>query len=72
VFIGEAIGIGIAFNVSPLIVLQAAFEFDLETIRPGWGVLLAGLCVVAVDLVRSRLAAPRKPINAAASARAAE
>jgi sulfoxide reductase heme-binding subunit YedZ len=56
VFIGEAIGIGIAFNVSPLLVLQTALDFDLETIRPGWGVLLAGLCVVVINLVRSRLA----------------
>ena len=53
-FIGEAVGIGIAFHVSPLMVLQMAFDFDLETldIRPGWLVLVLGLCVVVLDVVR--------------------
>jgi sulfoxide reductase heme-binding subunit YedZ len=51
-FAGEAIGIAIAFHVSPLMVLAAALDFDLDSIRPGWLVLGAGLCVVALDLVR--------------------
>jgi sulfoxide reductase heme-binding subunit YedZ len=45
VFIGEAIGVGIAFHVSPLRVLSVAFDFDAG-IRPGWQVLAAGLAVV--------------------------
>lgn len=52
-FVGEAIGIGIAFHVSPLRVLDAAFDFDAG-IRPGWEVLAAGLVVVALDFVRAR------------------
>lgn len=52
-FIGEAIGIGIAFHVSPMLVLDAAFDLDAG-IRPGWEVLAAGLAVVALDFVRSR------------------
>jgi methionine sulfoxide reductase heme-binding subunit len=52
-FAGEAIGIGIAFHVSPLRVLRVAFDFSAG-IRPGWQVLAAGLCVVALDAVRSR------------------
>jgi sulfoxide reductase heme-binding subunit YedZ len=65
-FAGEAIGIGIAFGVSPLIVLQMAFDFDFETfdIRPGWLVLAAGLCVVLLDVVRARM---RKPTPRAAA-----
>jgi methionine sulfoxide reductase heme-binding subunit len=65
-FIGEAIGFGIVFNVSPLTVLQqTAFVFDLdhlELIRPGWYVLAAGLAICVVDLVCARLRArrPRK------------
>jgi sulfoxide reductase heme-binding subunit YedZ len=47
-FAGEAIGIGIAFHVSPLRVLETAFDFDAG-IRPGWQVLVAGLVVVAID-----------------------
>jgi sulfoxide reductase heme-binding subunit YedZ len=53
-FLAEAVGIGLVFNVSPLRVLDLAFDFDLATIRPGWLVLGAGLLVVAVDLVRAR------------------
>jgi methionine sulfoxide reductase heme-binding subunit len=53
-FIGEAVGIGIAFHVSPLRVLAVAFDFGAG-IRPGWQVLAAGLSVVAVDAVRARL-----------------
>jgi methionine sulfoxide reductase heme-binding subunit len=53
VFAGEAIGIGLYYGVSPLLVLQSTFDFDLETIRPGWLVLGAGLCVVALQLVQA-------------------
>ena len=62
-FIGEAIGIALAFKVSPWMVLRLNFEFDfdmLDMIRPGWQVLGAGLCVVAVDLIRARLIRPRR------------
>jgi len=59
-FIFEAVALGIQANVSPLRVLQAAFDFDLDMIRPGWLVLGAGLCVVALDLVRARFAKPRR------------
>ena len=52
-FIGEAIGIGIAFHVSPLLVLGMIFDLDAG-IRPGWEVLAAGLAVVALDFVRAR------------------
>ncbi len=52
-FAGEAIGIGIAFHVSPLRVLDAAFNFNAG-IRPGWEVLAAGLAVVALDFIRGR------------------
>jgi sulfoxide reductase heme-binding subunit YedZ len=52
-FAGEAIGIGIAFNVSPLRVLDAVFDFEAG-IRPGWQVLAAGLAVVVLDIVRAR------------------
>jgi sulfoxide reductase heme-binding subunit YedZ len=64
-FIAEAIGIGIAFNVSPFRVLQTAFDFDdLTMIRPGWLVLSAGLIVVAVDVLRARFGRRRKPARA--------
>ena len=55
-FIAEAIALGIEANVSPLRVLQAAFDFD--TIRPGWFVLGAGLIMAALDFVCARLASP--------------
>jgi len=59
-FIVEAIGIGLAFNVSPMRVLGTAFDFDdFSMIRPGWFVLAAGLLVVALDLVRQRFG-PRR------------
>lgn len=65
VFAGEAIGIGLYYNVSPVLVLQSTFEFDLDMIRPGWLILGAGLCVVLLQLVqtwRQRSArAPAKP-----------
>ena len=47
-FVGEAIGISIAYHVSPMRVLEVAFDFDLA-IRPGWRILGAGLVVVAID-----------------------
>src|SRR5262245_44035803 len=53
-FGGEAIGIGIAFHVSPMRVLNTVFDFDAG-IRPGWQVLAAGLIVVAADAVMARL-----------------
>ena len=52
-FVGEAIGIAIAFHVSPMRVLSVAFDFSAG-IRPGWEVLAAGLAVVALDFVRAR------------------
>ncbi|MEI9805832.1 MAG: ferric reductase-like transmembrane domain-containing protein [Pseudolabrys sp.] len=52
-FAGEAIGIGIAYHVSPLRVLDTVFDFDAG-IRPGWEVLAAGLGVVVLDFVRAR------------------
>jgi sulfoxide reductase heme-binding subunit YedZ len=72
-FVGEAIGIAIAFNVSPLMVLQTAFDIDLDNldmVRPGWYVLAAGLAVVVLDLVcaRWRTRRPRKPAPARAPA----
>lgn len=54
-FFGEAVGVGIAYNVSPWKILRAAFDPNYD-IRPGWYVLGAGLIVVAVDVVRSRFA----------------
>jgi sulfoxide reductase heme-binding subunit YedZ len=63
-FLGEAIGIAIGYSVSPLVVLAMAFDFDLDTIRPGWIVLAAGLVVAGVDLVRSRWRKPRPAVKA--------
>jgi sulfoxide reductase heme-binding subunit YedZ len=66
-FAGEAIGIAIAFNVSPLLVLQTAFDFDLDNldmVRPGWYVLAAGLGMVAINIVCARWRA-RRPRKAA-------
>lgn len=65
-FIGEAIGIAIAFHVSPLLVLGMIFDFDVG-IRPGWQVLAAGLSVVAIDATLARLkvrAARVRPVAA--------
>lgn len=53
VFAGEAIGIALYYKVSPLLVLQSAFDFDIDMIRPAWLVLIAGLCVVVLQLVQS-------------------
>ena len=63
--IGEAVGIGIAYHVSPMRVLDVAFDFSAG-IRPGWQVLAAGLVVVAIDFVRGRWA-KRSPRPRAAS-----
>jgi sulfoxide reductase heme-binding subunit YedZ len=52
-FAGEAVGIGIAFQVSPLRVLDTVFDFDAG-IRPGWQVLAAGLAVCVVDFLRAQ------------------
>lgn len=52
-FVGEAVGIGITFGVSPLRVLETVFDIDAG-IRPGWQVLAAGLVVTAIDFVRAR------------------
>ena len=52
-FAGEAIGIAIAFHVSPLLVLNTIFDFGAG-IRPGWQVLGAGLAVVAIDAALAR------------------
>ena len=73
-FVAEAIGIGIAFSVSPLMILQMAFDVDLENldIRPGWLVLAAGLSVVILDIVRTRLRKPRsRPTPSTAAKQAA-
>ena len=59
-FLAEAIGIGIAFKVSPLRVLETAFDFDPYSIRPGWLVFAAALVMVGLDFVRARLAKPRR------------
>ena len=52
-FLGEAVGIGIAFHVSPMRVFDVAFDFSAG-MRPGWQVLAAGLVVVVIDFVRAR------------------
>ncbi len=54
-FAGEAIGIGIAFHVSPLRVLETQCSISTPGIRPGWQVLAAGLVVVAIDAVMARV-----------------
>jgi len=66
-FVGEAVGIGLAFGVSPWRVLDTVFDFDAG-IRPGWQVLAAGLAVVLLDVVRARWngrrARMRRPVAA--------
>jgi methionine sulfoxide reductase heme-binding subunit len=66
-FAGEAIGIAIAFHVSPMRVLSVAFDFGAG-IRPGWEVLAAGLAAAALDFVRARwnnkIAARVRPVAA--------
>jgi sulfoxide reductase heme-binding subunit YedZ len=51
VILGEAIGIALWYRAPPILVLQAAFDFELA-IRPGWYVLAAGLGVVVIALLR--------------------
>lgn len=70
-FACEAIGIAIVFNTSPWMVLQMAFDFDLEylDIRPGWLTLGAGLCVVLLDVLRAWQRSPRPRPAAPAAAR---
>jgi len=58
-FIGEAIGIGLAFPVSPWQVLATAFDFDAG-IRPGWEVLAGGLAVAAIDFTAARWRSSRR------------
>ena len=70
-FICEAIGIALAFNVSPLRVLQTSLTPDLDMIGPGWLVFGAGLCVVLLDFLRARFAKPRRPVRAARTTLAA-
>lgn len=52
-FLGEAVGIALAFKVSPMRVLSLAFDFEAG-VRPGWQVLAAGLAVVLLNAVRAR------------------
>ncbi|HVY58965.1 MAG TPA: protein-methionine-sulfoxide reductase heme-binding subunit MsrQ [Xanthobacteraceae bacterium] len=51
-FAAEALWIAFKFGVSPLVVLQTAFDLDAG-IRPGWIVLGAGLTAVAIGALRS-------------------
>jgi sulfoxide reductase heme-binding subunit YedZ len=51
--IGEAVGIAIAFHVSPMLILSSIFDLDAG-VRPGWQVLAAGLAVVALDAGMAR------------------
>jgi sulfoxide reductase heme-binding subunit YedZ len=60
VILGEALGIALYYGVSPWLVLQSSFEFDLDMIRPGWLVFGAGLCVVALAAIRAALRKPRR------------
>jgi sulfoxide reductase heme-binding subunit YedZ len=64
-FVGEAVGIALAFHVSPLVVLATVFDFDVG-IRPGWEVFAAGLCVVVINLIRSRAGRDRRTQTVAA------
>ena len=64
--VGEAVGIAIAFHVSPLTVLESVFDFEVG-IRPGWQVLAAGLCVVVIDFIRSRRNRDRRSLRTAAA-----
>jgi sulfoxide reductase heme-binding subunit YedZ len=73
-FLAEAIGIAIVFSVSPLLVLQADFDFsvDWDMLRPGWYVLAAGLAATALNFACARLVKPRRTRAAPAKERAAE
>jgi methionine sulfoxide reductase heme-binding subunit len=59
-FSAEAIGIAMSFHVSPLLVLQTNFDFDidLDMVRPGWLVLAAGLAVALLNFAFARLVKP--------------
>jgi hypothetical protein len=53
-------------------VLQTAFDIDLDNldmVRPGWYVLLAGLIVVVIDLVCARFRRRRPRARQPAPAR---
>jgi methionine sulfoxide reductase heme-binding subunit len=65
-FVGEAIGIAIAFHVSPMRVLSVAFDFGAG-IRPGWEVLAAGLAAAALDVVWARRTASAARVRAVAA-----
>jgi sulfoxide reductase heme-binding subunit YedZ len=65
-FAGEAVGIGIAFNVSPMRVLETAFDVEAG-IRPGWQVLGAALLVAAIDAARARWRRQRPRARAVAA-----
>jgi sulfoxide reductase heme-binding subunit YedZ len=58
--LGEALGIALYYGVSPWLVLQSSFEFDFDMIRPGWLVLGAGLCVVALAAARALWRKPQR------------
>jgi sulfoxide reductase heme-binding subunit YedZ len=68
-FVAEAIGLAIAFNVSPLLVLQSDFDFnvDLDMVRPGWLVLAAGLLVALVNFGFARLMKPPRRVRTPSS-----
>jgi len=59
-FLAEAIGIAMAFHVSPLLVLQINFDFDIDLymVRPGWLVLAAGLAVALLNFACARFMKP--------------
>jgi len=65
-FAGEAIGIGIAFHVSPMRVLDVAFNLRAG-IRPGWEILAVGLSVTALDFVRARWNSRARRLRAVAA-----
>ena len=60
--VGEAIGIAIAFGISPLTVLASALDLDVG-LRPGWSILAAGLLVAALDFVRSWMERRSRPLT---------
>jgi methionine sulfoxide reductase heme-binding subunit len=68
-FVGEALGIGLYYGVSPLLVLQTSFDFDFTMIRPGWLVLAVAMCVVLIAILRDgwRKLASARPSPAPAS-----
>src|SRR5262249_14703446 len=59
-FIAEAIALGVQASVSPLRVLESAFDFDFDMIRPGWLFVGAGLVVVVLHFVCARFAKPHR------------